>query len=323
MSSAPPAQLRRHMGLVFETARPIGAPYGHSGPPDVTLREGGPPPDDRLEGEPLAAYRHMGVEYYSLFRRADGYTLRIHTLGDFLISSDVSSVECRPLPGTADDTVSVLLTGTVTAVLWMLLGRAVLHASAVRHRSRAFALAGPSGSGKSTVAALCCAAGATLLSDDLLVLDPSEDGVRCVGRATELRLRPGMSSVTRLWPVEPATRETGDGRTAVKAGVERVTGAGADADALPLGVVALLRPSVDATEVSLTKLAGAEAVFALLGQSRVAGLADHAFNAAMMSSVAAVVREVPVVVAEIPWQPPFTVGAGQRILDALDALTEE
>ena len=304
------------MGLVFDTTRPIGVPLLDSCPADVTIREGGPPSEDRLEGEPIAAYRHGEVEYYSLFRHPAGYTLRVHTLCDFLISADASSVECRPLAATAEDTVSVLLTGTVTAVLWMLLGRAVLHASAVRRGSQAFALAGPSGSGKSTVAALCCAAGASLLSDDLVVLDHTQDRVRCVGRASELRLRSGMRSVTSLWPAEPPTRETADGRTAVKAGPDDRS----DHDAVPLGAVALLHPSTKAKAIRLTRLFGADAVFALLGQSRVAGLADRRFNADLMSSVAALVRQVPVVAAEIPWQPPFTVGAGERILETLDAL---
>ena len=305
------------MGLVFDTTRPIGVPLLDSGPADVTVREGGPPPEDHLEGELLAAYRHGGIEYYSLFRGPAGYALRVHSLCDFLIREDVSSVECRPQAGTADDIVNVLLQGTVTAVLWMLLGRAVLHASAVGHGSHAFALAGPSGSGKSTVAALCCAAGARLLSDDLVVLDHSQDRVRCVGRATEVRLRAGMRALTGLWPVELPTRETADGRTAVRPEPDHPS----ERDAVPLGAVALLYPSADATAVRLTRLAGADAVFALLGQSRVAGLADTKFNAEVMSSVAAVVRQVPVVAAEIPWQPPFTVGAGERILEALDALT--
>ena len=313
---SPLVRLRRHMGLVFETRRPFGRPLDRICTPDVTIREAGPAPEAPLQGSAVAVCRHLGADIYSLYRQPDGYTLRVHTLCDFLISADASSVECRPRPGTDDGMVDVLLVGTVTAVLWTLRGRPVLHGSAVIHDSRALALIGPSGSGKSTIAALCCAAGAGLLSDDLVVLEVSGETVRCVGRATELRLRAGMQPVTRLWPVKPLERATADGRTAVCL----VRDPSRDAEAVPLGAVALLCPSPDADALRLTRLSGPDAVFAMLGQSRVAGLADSSFNAALLAAAAAVERQIPVVAVEVPWRPPFDVESGRRILDALGTL---
>lgn len=309
--------MRRHLGLDFETERPIGAPSLGSCAPDVIVHEGASATEGSLQGVEIAADRHLGVDYYSIFYHAERYTLRVHTLCDFMISRDGSTVECRPVAGTDPDVVSVLLSGTVTAFLWMLRGRAVLHGSAVLQGSTAVALLGQSGSGKSTVAALCCAAGAKVLSDDLVVLETSRDAVWCLGGATELRLRPGMRSVTNLWPVKPAERETGDGRTAISA---PSTNDPADGR-LRLGVAALLCPSPEAAEVRLNRLHGTDAVFALMAQSRVTGLCDIGFNADLLAATAAVARHVAVVAIEVPWRPPFSLDLAGQLLDTLGGVT--
>jgi Serine kinase of the HPr protein, regulates carbohydrate metabolism len=86
--------------------------------------------------------------------------------------------------------ISVDITGDPDAVDWrtFLLGITfgylchqrdgfALHASAVSIRGRALAIVGRSGSGKSTAAMALVRRGHTLLTDDLTVLDCSEDGV--------------------------------------------------------------------------------------------------------------------------------------------------
>jgi hypothetical protein len=66
-------------------------------------------------------------------------------------------------------------------------GRLVLHAGAVAFGSRCAAFLGPTGAGKSTLVAACVAAGASLISDDCLVL--TRDGASWVA-----------------WPSYPAVR---------------------------------------------------------------------------------------------------------------------
>jgi hypothetical protein len=69
------------------------------------------------------------------------------------------------------------------ALAWRMLSRggALLHAAGILLRGRAFALAGPAGSGKSTWARLAEEAGASVLSDDLVLLDGHEGRIEALG----------------------------------------------------------------------------------------------------------------------------------------------
>jgi hypothetical protein len=71
----------------------------------------------------------------------------------------------------------------------------VLHASAVRLRSELRAFAGSSGAGKTTTARALAAAGAELVSEDLLVLGPAGDDVG---------VRTGAEKVIRRWATTAA-----------------------------------------------------------------------------------------------------------------------
>ncbi|MDN5939474.1 MAG: hypothetical protein L0H83_12550, partial [Salinisphaera sp.] len=75
-------------------------------------------------------------------------------------------ISVRPDPRVPEENSAILLAGSVPACLLALAGETVLHASAVTVNGRAIAFAGHSGSGKSTVAAMACAQGAGLLTDD-------------------------------------------------------------------------------------------------------------------------------------------------------------
>lgn len=81
------------------------------------------------------------------------------------------------------------------ALAWRMLARggALLHAAGVVLDGRAFVLAGPAGSGKTTWAALGEAAGATVLSDDLVLLDGARGRAEALGapfRSTHPRTAP-------------------------------------------------------------------------------------------------------------------------------------
>jgi hypothetical protein len=69
------------------------------------------------------------------------------------------------------------------ALAWRMLSRggALLHAAGIVLRGRAFVLAGASGSGKSTWARLAAEAGASVLSDDLVLLDGRGGGIEALG----------------------------------------------------------------------------------------------------------------------------------------------
>jgi hypothetical protein len=96
--------------------------------------------------------------------------------GRHLVSSDGSAVRSA-LPAVAAWRWERLLFAQVLPLAAALRGRELFHASAVALGPSAFAFVGLSGSGKSSLAAHLVATGATLVTDDVLALEPTPDGV--------------------------------------------------------------------------------------------------------------------------------------------------
>lgn len=71
-------------------------------------------------------------------------------------------------------------------------GYLLAHASAVAQGGRCVALCGPPGSGKSTAALRLIAQGLDFVSDDRLLMQPSEYGVEVMGTPKHPRVNPGM-----------------------------------------------------------------------------------------------------------------------------------
>ena len=114
-----------------------------------------------------------------------GYLLTIPALGRFLISIDGDEVACEPA---AQDWIRAL-TAQALPLAATVRGLEPFHASAVVFDGSALAIAGAGGLGKTSLAAHLVGAGAELLTDDVLVVEPDEDGLRAHPGAGWLRLR--------------------------------------------------------------------------------------------------------------------------------------
>ena len=177
-------------GLRLRSELELNLPRCADGVWDVDVRWGediddiGAPPS----GQPIASLVHDNVAWYSASASDSGYVLRFKNCGEFFISADLRDLEVRKHPLGEVELLPILLAGTVTAFLLALRGETVLHASAVAIDGAAVAFVGQSGRGKSTIAALLCVAGAELVTDDVLTVDPGPP-VMCAGGASELRLR--------------------------------------------------------------------------------------------------------------------------------------
>jgi hypothetical protein len=118
-----------------------------------------------------------------------GYLLRYLGLADFIVDRSGHELRCiRVEPGTLPQTLRHLLLDQVLPLVLNLLGRDVLHATAVETPGGVCAFIGPAGAGKSTLAASFAAAGYTTFCDDCLVLRRN-GGIVCI---------PGYPGV-RLW----------------------------------------------------------------------------------------------------------------------------
>lgn len=166
---------------------------------------------------------------------------------------------------------------------------------------------GAFGKGKSTVAALCCAAGGELVSDDVVAIGQSGSAVTCRGIGKELRFRDSAREIAGLFLAPgPARRTTADGRLALKP-------TAASSDHNTISAVVLPQPGRHAQEVGLQPLGPAEAVVKLLGNARVPAMLPLDWQRRNFEVVSDLAGKTNVVEATMPWGPPFAVSAATMV----------
>lgn len=277
---------------------------------DVHWSQGKPVPAEPPPGRLGVALGEPGSYRYAGSQDDEGlWTLRVPGFSDFLVDHEGRTVECRLDPSADADFVAVLVSGLVSAFLLTLGGHAVLHASAVELGGRAIAFAGLSGSGKSTLAALFCAAGARLVTDDVLGVRLEPNAV-CVGGSPHLRLRRSAAWALDQFPAATVVGTTADDRLALRPPV-------ATATSVPLSGIVLPCLSREATRTDVTAVVGSTSVTALLGASRVTGWTAPHVVVAQFRAIGTLAARVPVVQATIPWGHH---GAGRVVGDLLDQL---
>lgn len=202
-----------------------------------------------------------------------------------------------------------LLTGVALPLVLLLRGGTAIHASVVEHESRGIAFVGHSGSGKSTLSLACCVAGARMVTEDTaaLVID---GGPRCLVGRTDIRIRRKSRSLAALVP-DWTRYSSPDGREAILP--PTVDGLSSSID-----VVVLPKPDRTAAEPRLHRLSGSEAVIKLLAAPRVFGVRDTTVVRHQFETLATLAHSVPVLVARLPWRPPFTADLGVDLLRSLD-----
>lgn len=301
-------------GLNVRSAVRLDAPTTRASRVDVKIRLGERRaiPDATPEGR-LLARLSLPAGGYSLTAGANGYVFRVHGLCDFALGRSGCDVNVHLTPD-ADQELASLLIGGVLAAMLALEGHSVLHASAIEADGGAVAFIGGSGTGKTTLAALCCAAGARLVTDDVLRIELRGDAGWCFRGSRELRLRPGAAQLaTQLtaW----AEHSTTDQRTAVRA-------VATEQGTLPLAAVVAPRCVHDATALHIERLRGSAAMLELLRFPRTVGWVDAEHSRQDFGRLAKLAETVPVYRAEVPWGPPFDPRIARTLLDpvALDVV---
>ena len=287
---------------------PLGQP-AQDGPHDLVVswsRED--VPSEAAELRVLADASWDGGRGYRHVETAVGFRLRFPEVCDVLVAPDRRSLTVRLAPGADPAMIPILLEGNVLAVLLLLAGECVLHASAVRVGSRAVAFAGGSGAGKSTLAALCCAAGADFLADDLLRVEWDEGAFHCLNGGREVRLRSQAASLAALFPDRP-TRPTVDGRLAICL-------SGSSGPPARLAAVVIPVPT-RSTGSPFTRLTPLDAWTALMRAPRVLGLRDPDLFRTEFETCSRLAQTIPVYRAEISTGPPYEPSLGADLLTAV------
>lgn len=285
-------------------------------PPDVIIRV----------GEPMASTDHpppghvlfeleVGRRLYCATSRDDGrYVLRCHRTCDFVIDAGLRDVTVHVVSGADPELASVLVTGTLLSFLLELRGHVVLHASAVDVGGVAVAFVGATGMGKSTMAALMCADGAALVTDDVLRLDvdDSDRAPTCHAGATELRLRKAAGHLASRFIEPVGTRRTVDGRVALQL-------SGATRPGPPLAGIIIPVPDHGGARRTpeVERLDTMNAMLTLLRFPRLLGWRDRPTINRHFHQLADVVGRVSVHVVNMPWGPPFPDGIAAAVLGAL------
>jgi hypothetical protein len=286
-------------GLRIRSEVELHLPVVDGGTPDVDITIGDDLDDARSEpaGEPVASLDAPEDAWWYRATETDrGFVLRFRDRGEFVISHSLDRIEVRRGPGCDLAVLSVLAAGTVMAFLLTLRGHTVLHASAVDVAGRALAFVGPSGRGKSTLAALLCLEGATLVTDDVLVVEPGPP-VTAVGGAAELRLRPAAAPLAELRQDAPR-RVTADERTALAlepSPHRRVA----------LGAIVIPTPSRTSNEIEVERLSPSTALFAIVSTPRIHGWRRPDVLSRDFSTTTEVANCVPAYEVTVPWGPPF------------------
>jgi hypothetical protein len=276
--------------------------------PDWTVSIGPPrEADGPAAGELIAEYSQGGLAYWATRPAPGRWTLRHRGAGETELDARARTIELRRDPRSPEDLTPLLLAGSVVAHAVAADGSACLHASAVEVDGRAVAFAAPSGRGKSTLAALLCAQGARVVSDDVLRCEIADGELVCFRGSNRLRLRPQAEELAA--GLQAATA-TADGRIAAAApmsGLRRV----------PLAAVVVPAPSRATERVEVVRIRGREAAGELLRSMRLIGWTDPALAQLNLDLCETLLSSVPVLRATIPWGPPFPPSLADEILDSV------
>jgi hypothetical protein len=233
---------------------------------------------------PVPAPDELGVETW---RHTDGsliafggsrgreHWMQLLNVGLFVFGDEADVVTVFPEAGASDELVDDGFRRAVLPMALQVLGRDVLHASAVLGRAGVIAFCAVSETGKSTVAYALDRRGCRLWADDAVAFAIDDGAVTAVPLAFTLRLRPATSAFYGI-----------DGRSA-----ELVEPAAAER----LSAICVLERAVEGEGAPVVeRLAAADAFPEVLAHAYCFSLADEARKARMTASYLELVDRVPV-----------------------------
>jgi hypothetical protein len=209
--------------------------------------------------------------------------------GRLSVNGDGTDLAFEAYPGADPLDIDKLQRGAVHLLLAHLRGKIPLHASAVALGDRAVVFVGGSSLGKSTLAAVLCErAGASLLGDDAVVIEPRDDGFHVVALDE------------RHWLDQASARALG--RTSDAAGKIPLEPRRAGVKSAKLALVVHLSFSDAIDQVRFVPVVGLDAVAGLLAQLTRFVVDDPAVARRDLATLADLVDRTRIVRLERPRQ---------------------
>ena len=228
-----------------------------------------------------------------LYRHAGGYQLLFDDTGCFDVSRNGSSIVWSAPPDVSLNAVRLDLLGRVLALAAHASGILCLHGSAVACGSEGIVFLAPKFHGKSTMAAALARAGASVLADDTVPVEPGPPAL----------LRPGVPAV-RLW--RDAAHQLGDGLAVLDGshGAKALFSQGRRHDArqgCPLAAIYLLQPVMpdSVPPVRRVPVPPVAAALAIVEHARLGPLLRGPEAGTVLAMAAALARSTPVFAMQV------------------------
>jgi hypothetical protein len=265
------------------------------------------PPD----GEILSWVKVPGAESMAIAERSGRTVYWVPKLGYFSSLDRGATWVATGDPEVDQGYLPLILVGGVMALAITLRSEIALHASGVVLPGEVgvTAVVATTNGGKTTLAALACAAGARLVSDDLLRVVTAEGAVTTFAGSSELRVRTGSVQPSVLFDQEQL-RTTTDGRIAVKP-------PHASQEILPL--IRIVTPVVVPYQTA-PEARGVDplsSLLTLLGNLRLPGLRSTTLHHVLLDSLLAVSRTVPTSAVRLSVTPRFSINDAEQITNLL------
>jgi energy-coupling factor transporter ATP-binding protein EcfA2 len=163
--------------------------------------------------------------------------------------------------GVTEGMFTSLLTGTVMAAVLRQRGFLALHASSVSLEGGAIGFMGHSGWGKSTLASAFYTVGHKLINDDILALDKTDEGYRCLPGFPQVKLRPDIGEkIFADFDALPSVHDRTDKRISRLVNVEE--------DVVPLRKLYVVEPA-SSDSIEIIPISSQDAIVELLRHTRV------------------------------------------------------
>lgn len=243
-----------------------------------------------------------GDEWLTFADVPGGFLLTFPEHGQFEVSGDASTVSVHPWIETPLDTMRHLLLNQILPLVLSRRGRLVLHASAVSYRDHVIAFIGRSGGGKSTFAVACALAGASIVSDDCLVVKRTDVGWSTVPCHAGVRLWP---AALELFGWHAESGEVASHYSDKRRFDDRNHHLTFETRHLPLAAIVYLPPASAGESPTLAlgpsasaqTLRGRDAVMALASELFRLDARDAAESRRQFESIGAIAAEIPVEIA--------------------------